>query len=59
MPARKVANEANKISVTLDIKDRRELDRLATERKRSVAFIVREAVAEYLAKHGVAVGKTV
>lgn len=50
MPARKVADEADKISVILDTKDRRELDRLAAEQKRSRAHLIREAVEEYLAK---------
>lgn len=50
MPARRVAEEANRITVTLDTKDRQELDRMAGEQKRSRAHLVREAIEEYLAK---------
>jgi predicted transcriptional regulator len=59
MPARKVATEADRVTVTLENKDRKELDRMATERKRSVAYLVREAITEYLAKRRVGGGKTV
>jgi predicted transcriptional regulator len=50
MPARRVADEANRITVTLDIKDRQELDHLAGKQKRSRAYLVREAIQEYLAR---------
>lgn len=52
MPARKVTNNsADRLSVTLDEADRKELDRLATETDRSLAWHVRAAVREYLAKN--------
>lgn len=54
MPARKVTpNAADRLTVTLDSEDRQLLDRLAAERERSLAWIVREAVQQYLARHGV------
>jgi predicted transcriptional regulator len=54
MPARKVTpNAADRLTVTLDSEDRQLLDRLAAERERSLAWIVREAVQEYLVRHGV------
>jgi predicted transcriptional regulator len=52
MPARKVTpNFADRLTVTLDSEDRRTLDRLAKETDRSLAWIVREAVQQYLANH--------
>jgi predicted transcriptional regulator len=51
MPARKVTpNSANRLTITLDSEDRHALDRLAKQSDRSLAWIVREAVQDYLAK---------
>jgi predicted transcriptional regulator len=50
MPARKVTpNSAKRLTITLDSEDRQALDRLARESDRSVAWIVREALQQYLA----------
>jgi predicted transcriptional regulator len=49
MPARKVTpNSADRLTITLDSEDRRALDRLAEETDRSLAWVVREAVHQYL-----------
>lgn len=49
MPARKVtSNSADRLTVTLDAEDRAELERLAAKTDRSLAWIVREAVRQYL-----------
>jgi predicted DNA-binding protein len=49
MPARRVTeNSANRLTITLDVADRQELNRLSKERDRSLAWIVREAVRAYL-----------
>lgn len=54
MPARKVTpNSANRLTVTLDSEDRQALDRLAAHTDRSLAWIVREALQQYLAKQRV------
>jgi hypothetical protein len=51
MPARKVTpNSADRLSVTLDTADRAELEKLSAETDRSLAWIVRDAVREYLAR---------
>ena len=50
MPARRVtANSADRITVTLDAADRAALEKLAKDGERSLAWIVREAVRQYLA----------
>jgi hypothetical protein len=50
MPARRVTtNSADRLTVTLDAADRAELERLATETDRSVAWFVRDALRKYLA----------
>jgi len=52
MPARKVTpNSADRLTVTLDSEDRRTLNKLAAETDRSLAWIVREAIKQYLADH--------
>jgi predicted transcriptional regulator len=52
MPARKVTpNSADRLTITLDSEDRLALDRLAKETDRSLAWIVREAVHQYLVNH--------
>lgn len=52
MPARKVTkNASDRLTVTLDAADRAALARLASETDRSLAWIVREAIRGYLAKH--------
>ena len=49
MPARKVTpNSAGRLTVTLDIEDRVALDKLSAETDRSLAWIVREALRQYL-----------
>lgn len=51
MPARKVTeNSADRLTITLDAGDRAELERISTEADRSLAWIVREALREYLDK---------
>jgi predicted transcriptional regulator len=51
MPARKVTpNAADRLTVTLDAADRAELEKLSAEIDRSLAWIVREAVREYLSR---------
>lgn len=51
MPARKVTpNSANRLTITLDSEDRQALERLAKQTDRSLAWIVRDALQEYLAK---------
>lgn len=49
--ARKVTkNKAVPLSVTVDEADMAELDRLSRETDRSRAYMVREAISDYLAK---------
>lgn len=51
MPARKVSpNPTERLTVTLDVADRAELERLSRKTDRSLAWIVREALRQYLAK---------
>lgn len=51
MVARKVTkNKAVPLSVTIDEEDMAELDRLSRETDRSRAYMVREAISDYLAK---------
>jgi|GEM_PF-1528906 len=51
MVARKVTkNKAVPLTVTIDEADLVELDRLSSERDRSRAHVVREAIKDYLAK---------
>ena len=51
MVARKVTkNKAVPLSVTIDEADMAELDRLSRETDRSRAYMVREAISDYLAK---------
>jgi predicted transcriptional regulator len=50
MPARRVTiTNADRLTVTLDAADRAELERLAERTERSLAWIVRDAVKQYLA----------
>ena len=52
MPARKATpNNADRLTVTLDAADRAELERLSNEIDRSLAWIVREAIKQYLARN--------
>lgn len=49
MPARKVTpNAAGRLTVTLDAEDKAELERLSKDRDRSLAWVVRQAIGEYL-----------
>lgn len=49
MAARKVTpNQADRLTVTLDAGDREELEKLSASSDRSLAWIVREAIREYL-----------
>lgn len=50
MPARKVTNSANRLTITLDVADRAELEKLSRETDRSLAWIVREAIRQYLSR---------
>lgn len=51
MPARKLSSEqTDRLTVTLDSADRAEIERLAQEEDRSLAWVVREALRQYLAK---------
>jgi len=51
LAARKVTlTGTDRLTVTLDASDRAELERLSTESDRSLAWIVREALREYLQK---------
>lgn len=51
MPARKVTtNAADRLTITLDAADRAELEQLSAKADRSLAWYVREALREYLAK---------
>jgi len=51
MVARKVTtNSADRLTVTLDAADRAELERLSKQTDRSLAWVVREAIRDYLAK---------
>lgn len=51
MPARKLSSEqTDRLTVTLDAAHRAEIERLAQEEDRSLAWVVREALSEYLAK---------
>lgn len=50
MTARKVTeNASDRLTVTLDTGDRAELERLAKDTDRSLAWIVRDAIRQYLA----------
>lgn len=52
MAGRKVTtNSADRLTITLDATDRAGLSRLAEQSDRSLAWVVREAIREYLAKH--------
>lgn len=51
MPARKLSSDSSgRLTVTLDAADRAEVARLAEEEDRSLAWVVREALRQYLAK---------
>ena len=52
-PSRKSGSAASdRLTVTLDAGDRVELERLAREQDRSLGWIVREALRQYLGKAG-------
>lgn len=51
MPARKVTpNSADRLTVTLDADDRAALEELSAKTDRSLAWIVREAIRQYLSR---------
>jgi len=51
MPARKVTpNPSERLTVTLDAEDKAELERLAKASDRSLAWVVRDALRQYLEK---------
>lgn len=53
MPAKKVTKgEAERLTVTLDAKDRASLQRVADRLDRSLAWVVRTALQDYLEQHG-------
>jgi len=51
MPARKISsNDSGRLTVTLDAADKAELDRLSKEADRSLAWVVREAIRQFIEK---------
>jgi predicted transcriptional regulator len=51
VPARRVTeNSADRLTITLDAADRAELEVLSTKSDRSLAWIVRDAIRQYLAQ---------
>lgn len=51
MPARKAtANSPDRLSITLDTADRAALEKLSAETDRSLSWIVREAIRQYLSR---------
>jgi len=51
MPARKVtSNSADRLTITLDAADRAELEQVSKKTDRSLAWVVREAIREYLSR---------
>lgn len=51
MPTRKLTpNATDRITVTVDATDRAALDQLSKEADRSLAWLIREAISQYLAK---------
>lgn len=49
MPARKVITTPDRLTITLDAEDRAKLARLAATTDRSLAWLVRDALKQYLA----------
>lgn len=50
MPARKMTSNPERLTVTLDAAERQELERLSRQTDRSLAWHVREALRQYLAR---------
>lgn len=50
MPARKTTSNPERLTVTLDATERQGLERLSRQTDRSLAWHVREALREYLAR---------
>lgn len=50
MPARKMTSNPERLTVTLDATEREELERLSRRTDRSLAWHVREALRQYLAR---------
>jgi predicted transcriptional regulator len=50
MPARKVTSSPDRLTVTLDATEREELERLSRQTDRSLAWHVRDALRQYLAR---------
>lgn len=50
MPARKMTSNPERLTVTLDATEREELERLSRQTDRSLAWHVREALRQYLAR---------
>ncbi len=51
MPTRKmIPNPTDRLTISLDAADRAELEKLSRETDRSLAWIVRDALRQYLAK---------
>lgn len=50
MPARKMTSNPERLTVTLDATEREELERLSRRTDRSLAWHVREALHQYLAR---------
>lgn len=49
MSARKVTTTPDRLTITLDAEDRAKLARVADRRDRSLAWLVRDAIKQYLA----------
>jgi predicted transcriptional regulator len=59
MPARKgTSNGADRLTITLDSEDRKALQELSVQMDRSLAWIVRDAVRQYLASPRDTLGNT-
>jgi predicted transcriptional regulator len=49
MPARKTTSSPERLTVTIDVSERDELERLSQQTDRSLAWHMREALRQYLA----------
>jgi len=50
MPARKMTSNPERLTVTLDATEREQLEQLSQQTDRSLAWHVREALRQYLAR---------
>jgi predicted transcriptional regulator len=51
MPAHKVSDSSDRISVTIGATARAALEHMAERKERSLAWVVREAIRQYLDKY--------